>query len=243
MPPNQPYPQYPSQPGMPPQNVGMPMSMQKKHHSWGLIISLICFIFISIGALGFGIWAYAGMADYKGNSDQKAAAAVEIAVQKEASRKDAEFVEKEKEPLTKYLGPSAFGTLDISYPKTWSAFVTEVTQSGTPVDGYFHPNFVPGIQGGTAFALRVVVTAQSYEQELGQFDGQVTAGKVKVSPFRAKNVDSVTGSRVDGEIVFGKQGSIILLPLRDKTLKIYTESQQYMNDFNNIILPNLKFVP
>jgi len=36
---------------------------------------------------------------------------------------------------------------------------------------------------------------------------------------------------------------MILLPLRDKTLKISTESQQFVGDFDNIILANLKFVP
>lgn len=242
MPPNQ-YPQYPQMPPNLPNNVGVPASMQKKHHAWGLIIMLVLVVMIALGLAGFGFWAYGSMLDYKNNSDQKSAAAVEIAVQQEGTRKDAEFTEREKEPLKKYLGPSAFGTLEISYPKTWSAYVVEEPRGGVPLDGYFHPNFVPSTQGGTAFALRVQVTSVTYDQELNQFDGLVQTGDVRVSPYAPKNVAGVTGSRIDGELTPGKQGSMILLPLRDKTIKIYSESQQFMGDFNSFILANLKFVP
>jgi hypothetical protein len=243
MPPNQPYQPYaPPQGAMPP-NPGMMPPRSAKTRPWGLIVPLVVSIVLFIAALGFGVWAFAGRADYKNNSDKKAADAVAIAVQQESTRKDKEFVEKEKNPLKKYLGPAAFGTLDISYPKTWAAFVTETDKGSTPVDGYFHPNFVPGLQSGTAFALRVAVTSQSYDQEMKQFESKVKSGKVRISAFAAKNVAGVTGSRVDGEINAGQQGTMILLPLRDRTIKLSTESQQFMNDFNTIILENLKFVP
>lgn len=221
----------------------MPSNNTKRPRSLGMIIALAVVTLLFFGALGFGIWAYMSRADYKNNSDKKAAAAAEIAVQKESSRKDAEFVEKEKNPLQIYAGPAAFGTLDISYPKTWSAFVTESDKANIPIDGYFHPNFVPGVNSGTAFALRLQVTSQPYDQEMKQFDGKVKAGKVKISAFSAKNVAGVTGSRVEGEINTGQQGVMILLPLRDRTIKLSTESQQFVGDFNSIILENLKFVP
>jgi hypothetical protein len=53
----------------------------------------------------------------------------------------------------------------------------------------------------------------------------------------------VVGSRIDGEINLGQKDSMILLPVRDKTIKISTESQEFMGDFNDIVLANLKFVP
>ncbi len=52
--------------------------------------------------------------------------------------KDNEFIVREKQPLQTYTGPSAFGSISVKYPKTWSAYVDE-TNSSTPVDGYFHP--------------------------------------------------------------------------------------------------------
>lgn len=215
----------------------------KKRQGLGLIVPLVLSVILLLASLGFGIWAFTSRADYKNNSDKKSADAVALAVQRESSRKDKEFVEKEKLPLKKYLGPAAFGTLEISYPKTWSAFITELDKGSTPVDGYFHPNFVPGLQSGTAFALRMQVTSQAYDQEMKQFETKGKTGKVKITAYSPKNVAGVVGARVDGEISTGHQGTMILLPLRDKTIKIYTESQQFVGDFNSIILENLKFIP
>lgn len=209
---------------------------------------LIAFIFtllLFFGAAGFGFWAFSEKQDYKENSDQKAAAAVKIAKEETSTAKDKEFFEKEKNPLQTYQGPPAYGSLDIQYPKTWGAYVVEqnVNASSIPVDGYLHPNFVPGLQSGTNFALRVQVISTAYDQLLKQFENATKLGKVKVSPYSAPNVKTVVGSRIDGEFATGKQGSVVLLPLRDKTLKIWTEANQFTGDFNNIILPNLKFVP
>ncbi len=236
---NQPFQPYPTPAGHPAQ---MP-AKHKKAGSLGLIVALVLFILLFLGAASFGLWAYASRQDYKANSDQKSAKAVEIAIQQESTRKDNEFLEKEKNPLKTYQGPAAYGSLSINYPKTWGAYVVEADRAAMPVDGYFHPNFVPGVQSQTAFALRVQVSSQSYEQEMKQFDGKVKSGKVTVTPFVAKNVPGVTGARVDGEINQGQKNSMILLPIRDKTIKISTESQQFIGDFNNIILANLKFVP
>ncbi|HSX23913.1 MAG TPA: hypothetical protein VLE74_02320 [Candidatus Saccharimonadales bacterium] len=215
----------------------------KKHHPWGLIIALTLVSLLFLGAAGFGLWAFTSRQDYKDHSDKKAAEASAAAVKKEDVKKEADFLEREKNPLKLYEGPEAFGSIKISYPKTWGAYVVEQDRATLPIDGYFHPVFVPGVQSGTAFALRVQVTSQAYDTELKQFENKIKTGKVKLSPFVAKNVPGVTGSRLEGEINNGQKDVMILLPLRDKTLKISSESPEYVGDLDNIILPNLKFVP
>ncbi len=238
--PDQQYQQYAQPPGMPPL---MPANSAKRHHPWGLIISLILFILLFLAATGFGLWAFTGRQQYKNDSDKISAKAVEAAIQQEDSKKDNEFTEKEKNPLKSYQGPETYGSLDISYPKTWAAYIIQTDRATIPVDGYLHPNYVPGVGSGTAYALRVQVTSQSYEQEMKQFEGKVKAGKVTVSAYAPKNVSGVSGSRVDGEINTGQKDSMVVLPLRDKTIKISTESQEFVKDFDTIILANLKFVP
>jgi hypothetical protein len=220
-------------------------SQQKTGHriNWWMISFILVFLLL-LGATGFGAWAYMGRQDYKVNSDKKVSMAVEIAKKQEATTKDNEFLEKEKLPLKTYSGPEAYGSVHIEYPKTWSAYVNEVSgQSSLPVDGYFQPGFVPGIQSGASFALRVQVTSTAYDQELKKFDSYVKTGKAKVIPFTAPKVTSVAGTRVDGQIDQNTQGSIVLFPMRDKTLKVWTESSQFLNDFNTNILPNVTFVP
>ncbi len=236
---NQPFQSYPV--SAEPQALSAKTKKSKK--SLILLLALIVCVLLLLGALGFGLWAYNSQQDYKNNSDKKSEAAVTIAVEKESTRKDNEFTEKEKNPFKTYLGPAAFGSIEIQYPKTWSAFVIETDKGAKPINGFFHPGFVPDTLGQTAFALRLEVTNQSFEQEMKQFESKVKAGKVTVSPYSAKNVPGTPGARVSGEISQDKQGTIILLPSRDKTIKIYTESQQFVGDFDNIILANLKFVP
>jgi hypothetical protein len=202
-----------------------------------ITLILLCF------ATGFGIWAFAGRQDYKDNVDKKIATAVTVAEAETATTIDNEFAEKEKSPLKSYSGPSTYGSIKFQYPKTWSGYVTEGTGS-QPLAGYFHPDVVPGVQTkDITYALRIEVINQAYDQVLKSFDSKVKSGAIKASTFAPASVANVAGVRLDGEIETKLNGSMVLLQLRDKTIKIWTESTQYTNDFNNNILPNLTFVP
>jgi hypothetical protein len=221
----------------------MQPASQRRHSNLLLIILLVVFILLFIGALVFGIWAYGGMQDYKKNVDPKIAAAVSIAHKQTASAKDKEFVEKYKNPLEEYNGPATLGSIKLQYPRTWSAYVDEKGAGAVQLDGFLHPGFVPGVNSGTAFALRIEVVNQPFANQMKQFDAKVKSGTLKVSPYVPKQVPSVLGARVEGEINTGQRNTMVLLPLRDKTLKISTQSTQFLGDFDNTIMPNLKFVP
>lgn len=218
-------------------------SQQQSRGSKLWLVLFIITLILFLGAAGFGAWAFTERQDYKDNSDQKSAAAVKAAREELAAVKDAEFAEQEKSPLTAYNGPAALGSVGVHYPKTWSAYVEEAGNGNTPLDGYLHPNFVPGTRVGIAYALRIQIVENDYSEELKKFDSDVKEGKVKVSPYVAKAVPDSKGARVDGEIDNEIQGSMILLPVRDKTLKIWTEAEQFKKDFNEIILPSLNFTP
>jgi hypothetical protein len=209
--------------------------------SW--LIAFIVTLLITLIALGFGIWAFSGRQEYKNKVDEKIAIAVVDAETANSLKKDAEFAEKEKNPLRTYTGPATYGSLSISYPKTWSAYVDETAKSNLPLSGVLNPSFVPGLQSNLPVALRFTVSSSNYSSVVKTFDSLVKAGKIKVTPYKADKVPNVIGVRLDGEILTGKQGSMIIVPLRDKTLQVWTESPQFVPDFNTIILPNLVFVP
>ncbi len=214
-----------------------------KSRGHALLIPLVVLALLLLVALGFGAWAYMERQDYKNNVDSKIKDAVAVAVQQESSRKDNEFLEKEKSPYKSYKGPDTFGTVSIKYPKTWSAYVIEKSSSTTPISGYFHSPYVPDVQGQTAFALRLEVINRAYDQELKTLDSKAKSGKVRISAYKAKNVSGVTGVRIVGEIDNGKTSTMVLLPLRDKTLKIWTESTTFVKDLDSIILATLTFTP
>ncbi len=243
MPPNNPYQQgaYPPGPQAPYQAAGQPKPHKFRINVW--LVATILASLLAVVFIGLFVWAWGERQSYKYDVDQKIAAAVEVAKQETASAKDAEFVEREKEPLKSYRGPSQFGSLAVKYPKTWGAYINEKPSGATNLDGYLHPDFVPGVDPSYSIALRFQVINKAYEAELQQFDAYIKQGSVQVSPYRAAQVPDVLGSRIDGEVVPKKRGSMVLIPLRDKTLKVWTESEDKVKDFNDIILANLSFVP
>ncbi len=209
----------------------------------GLLIPLILSVTFLLFAIAFGFWAFASRQDYKANVDEKIATAVEIAKKQTVAEKDNEFIEREKNPLKEYAGPSSFGSVKIKYPKTWGGYVDEQGNGSVAIDAYFHPNFVPGVASDASYALRLQVVNRTFDEEARGFDSDVKQGKTTAKPYVAVNVPNSIGLRFDGEIGSKKQGTLILIKMRDKTLKIWTEADQYKKDFTENVLANLTFSP
>ena len=210
-----------------------------------LLVSLITSVVLVVGFAAFGVWAFMGRQDYKNNSDKKAAAA-STQTKEQTQKEDAvQYAEQSKNPLKTHVGPDAFGSVTIQYPKTWSAYVTEHNNnSGVPMNDYFHPDVVQDTSNVTnAYALRVQIVNNTYSQVMAQYQGLAVAKKVTVTPYKLPRVPSVVGSRVGGQIAAQKQGIVVVLPLRNVTLEISTESKDFESDFNTFILPNLSFSP
>lgn len=219
----------------------------------GLAISLAGTVFLLIVAIIFGAWAFSSRQDYKDNVDTKINAAVTVAKQQESSLKDKQFAEEEKNPLKAYNGPEAYGSLMLDYPKTWSGYVSEsgnsggTGASGSILDGYFYPGVVPSIGNQSSiFALRFQVLGQSYSQVVSDLSNLTQAkNPPTVTPYSLPKVPSVVGVKVTGTLPSSikKTGTMVILPVRSQTLEIWTEGDQFTNDFNNIILPNVTFSP
>jgi hypothetical protein len=208
------------------------------------LISLIVSIVFLVGAIGFGTWAFMSRQDYKNNSDQKAAkAAAESKTATEAA--DAiKYAEEAKNPLKTHKSPDQFGGVTLQYPKTWSAYVDEGRGGNTPVDNYFHPDIVPSTDNkAAAYALRIQVVEQAYSSVVDSFKSAVNGGKLAASPYALPKVPDIVGTRLTGEVRNDRQGSLIILPMRNLTLKIWTEAPEHLPDFDNIILANLTFSP
>lgn len=209
-----------------------------------LLIPLILMVVFFFGAAGFGIWAFTSRADYKNNSDQKSAAAASAAAEAQKSADAAKYAEEIKQPYDSYIGPAAFGNITVNYPKTWSAYVVENDRGSTPVSGYFNPKTVPSITDTDSnFALRVELVTSTYQSVLDSFKPRLDKGVATIQPYTLTKVPSVVGSRIEGQITERKQGTMIVMPLRNMTLKIWTESNDFKGDLDTHILPNLSFVP
>lgn len=218
--------------------------MKKLNQNGSLVAPLaICGTLLVI-ALAFGAWAFMGRQDYKNNSEEKTAAAVKVAVKEEAAKKDAEFAEAQKSPLKTFLSNSeTIGNLSFKYPKSWSAHAESRETNGTIFSAYFYPDVIPSLTD-TSFPLRVEVEDNSYSDELASYNSSgVQAGTLTATAFRAEKVPGVLGTKLTGTLTQEKEGTMVLLPLRDKTIKIWTENNDYLADFNDSILPSINFAP
>lgn len=231
-------PQAPQVPPVPPVQTSKPAGNSK-----ALLIILIVFVVLALAAGGFAFWAYSGRQDYKNNVDQKVSAAVDTAVKQESDRKDAEFVDKEKQPFKTYTTPEPTGSIKITYPKTWSGYTNEDTKGNTLVDAYWHPDIVPGPGSNVAYALRLEVVNKAYADEIKSLDNLVKTGAIKVVPYSPKNVPKTVAVMVTGQVTKDKDTTMIIFPLRDKTVKLYTQSPDYVKDYKDTILDKLTFVP
>lgn len=254
MQPNNPNPYYPPrEPVVPvtqPMNSGQPNfgGLPKSGPAWGWIVTTTLLVVVLLGALGFGLWAFSERQDYKNNSDKKAAAAVEVAKKQTTEENNKKFAEELKNPLKTYTGPEAYGSVIVQYPKTWSGYITTGTSgSGAAVDAYFHPDVIPPLGAGennqSAVALRVQVLNQPYDQAMLTFKAQVDAGTLSATPYALPKMPEQVGTMFKGAITQYLSGTQIVLPLRDKTIIISTDTDQYLPDFNNYILPNVTFEP
>lgn len=210
-----------------------------------LLVPLVLMILLFAGATGFGIWAFNSRQDYKNNSDQKAAVAVDAAVEEADANAAALYAEREKQPYDTFTGDPKYGTVRVQYPKTWSAYVVQTERDSNPIRGYFYPNIVPDVSNQqNAFALRVEMSQTNYDQSIRQYASMIEQGKATIAPVTLAKVPGVVGSRVEGQITSTKQGTMVIFPIRNMTLKVWTEdNQNFRADFDAHILPNLEFAP
>lgn len=220
-----------------------------KHDQNGSVVSLGVIIFLVVGliiSLVFAGWAFSSRQEYKNNADKKTAVAVEAAKKVQADELQKAFAEQEKLPIKTYRGSVTYGTVTYDYPKTWSAYVDE-SASSQLINGYFYPGILPSLQSKTAYALRVELVSSDYASILTKYDSQIKAGGLKASAYTPPKMVGVTnvqpGTRLDGALDPSTNGSMVIIKVRDKTLQVYTQSNDFLNDFNNIVLTSLSFAP
>lgn len=234
---------------MNPQQTGGPVSFSSSSGGRGSVLTTVVLAVLLVAALVFGGWAFSKMSHYKNDADRIAAAAVDKAKKDQALQLQQQFEQQNKSPFKTFHGSPTYGSITFDYPKTWSAYV-DSSNSSEPINGYFHPDVVPGTQSKTAFALRVELVNQDYFQVMQQFSSYITQGNITAKAFVPPKMQGVSnvvpGSYLSGQINNQDQtqrGNMLIMKVRDKTLEIYSESASFANDFNNTVLASLTFAP
>lgn len=204
----------------------------------GLLIANITLIVVVIGLGSVMIWALMNYYDQKDNVDQKIAAAVETAKTEQAEADEKEFIEREKEPYRDFVGPADLGGVTFKYPKTWSVYTA--SNRGRGFEAYLQPGVVHDVNSDRPYATRVSIETTPYEDVIEDYEKDVEDGLLK---SRQVTINEFEGNRLDGQFSDTVEGSMVIFKVRDKTLRVYTESPNFRKDFNDIILKTLSFNP
>jgi hypothetical protein len=201
-----------------------------------IILNVVLAVLL-LSVSGFAIWAFMQYQDYKNNVDPKLSAAAEQAKATQQKQDNAAFLEQEKQPTRTLVGPEELGAVTLDYPKTWSVYIGN-NGTGSTYEAYLYPGAVPPLNSNTAYALRVSVVSMSYDSVMAVLANGIKTGDLKTSPVTAASTDGV---RFDGKLSQTTQGTMVVFKVRDKTLKVYTETTAFQGDFDKIVLPSLKF--
>lgn len=213
------------------------------HKEGGYITgAMVVSIIFGLLALVFGsvmIWALVNYNDQKNNVEQKIENAQKAAIIKQKAIDLKDFEEKEKDPLSEFVGPVDLGRVNFKYPKTWSVYVASDGIKSGGYQAYLHPGVVPPTaSGNNKFALQVSIVSQAYDQVLQQYSGQVKQGALRSSAITANGFNA---QRFDGKISKDVDGSVVVFKIRDKTLILKTDSTAFVPDFDDKIIKTINF--
>lgn len=204
-----------------------------------LLVGCILLGILAAGLAGGFIWAYSSFTDQRDNVQAKVNEAVDEAKKTQRTNDEKEFTERLKEPYEQLVGPDDLGRVTFNYPKTWSVYVAR-DGSNNQFEAYLYPKSVPAVNTTTAYAARILITPQSYENSLRTYEALVKRGDLKSSPITISNF---TGVRLDGKFSNSRNGAAVVFKVRDKTLTVVTDASTYLGDFNDVILKSLNFNP
>lgn len=203
-----------------------------------MVVPLIMSVILTIILGFFSVKYYNDFKTQKTEVDAIVAQAVESATAQQADELNADFEQRLKSPHEKYTAASEFNAVAVTYPRTWSSYVETSDSGGTALDGYFHPGTVPGATSGQKYALRLTLERADYAETVDDWQRDVESGELKAN---AITVNGIRGIKLSGLLDKDTTGVMVILPIRDKVLLIWTESNLYEDDFNQIIIPKLKF--
>jgi len=195
-----------------------------------VIIGLSVF---TVAFAGLSVWAYVNYMDQKNNVDAKINSAVADAEKKLGDDLEKKFIEREKEPLKSFTGPSDYGTLSFKYPKTWSLYVSNDGTKDNGYEAFFSPGAVPSVDASTSrYALHVAIVDDTYEDVLDDYENLVKKGDLKTSATKANGQN---GTRLDGSFSKDIRGAAVIYKIRGQTAIIQTDADTFKGDFDALI--------
>ncbi len=158
-----------------------------------------------------------------------------------AAQKKADIAEYNKATVSStrtYTAPVVHGSFQITYPKAWNLSVD--SSSSVPVDGLVDPAYVNLVS--PEHALKFSLQDKSFENVKKDYDDFVQKGAKRTEV----TVSGIKGYQYVGKInEEAKQavGTVTIVPLRDKTMLLQTDSNELYADAYKQMVETAKLIP
>ncbi|MBQ6414320.1 hypothetical protein IJI28_01725 [Candidatus Saccharibacteria bacterium] len=222
------------------QQVNVLPKQKKSHIELIKTIVIIIISLIAVTFIGLFIWMSSEYNYANNNLQEEVGKAVALAKDEQASKDEAEFLEREKYPYKTFSGPVDYGQLTFEYPKTWSVYIAAAATKGGDFNAYFNPIQVDAVGKDTINALRVTIQDKSFENVTAQYQRELDRKDAKLT-MEAITVNEAPANRYTGTIPgTDLSGYIVIFKIRDKTVIMQTDSVLFKDDFDKL-LETVKF--
>lgn len=205
----------------------------------GWMIAAICGISLFLVASALGVWIWMQYIEKKTDVDGQISLAVAEAVKKQSEEDEAKFQEAYKNPKIEFASPSEYGRVSFMYPKTWSVFIERDGSDRGDYKAYLHPVSVPPIsKKDSRYALRLEIVNRNFDDVLRQYDPQLKKGELKSS---TPEYNGRVTTRLDGAFSKELRGAVVLMRVRDKTIRLSTDADTFKPDFE-ALLQTVKYI-
>ena len=161
--------------------------------------------------------------------------AIEVA---EGRRKQAEYdqgqcLEQAKSQRIEFVGPTEYGRVSFLYPKIWSVYIANDGSDRGDYKAYLHPVSVPSTTNKSSrFALRLEIINKNMDTVLNDYQSRLKKGELTSS---STEFNGISATRIDGTFEKELRGSVVLMKVRDKTIRFSTDADTFKPDFQTIL--------
>ena len=197
------------------------------------MVGTISFLILFLIAGSLAIWAYMQYSHEKSNVDSKVAIEVAKGKSEQAESDQKKFSEEAKNPRIEFVGPSEYGRVSFMYPRTWSVYIENDGSNRGDYKAYLNPVAVPSASNkASRFALRLEIINKNLDTVLNDYQSRLKKGELTSS---STEFNGISATRIDGTFEKELRGSVVLMKVRDKTIRFSTDADTFKPDFQTIL--------
>ena len=205
----------------------------------GWMIAAIGFIVLFLVAGALAVWAYLSYDTAKTDVEGQIQTAVTEAKREQSDADYVKYQEESKNPRLEFVGPTEYGRVSFMYPRTWSVYVDNDASDRQDYTAYLHPVSVPPVSNKESrYAMRLEILNEDYDKVVQGYADRLKKGELTSS---TPEFNGNASTRFDGAFTKELRGSVVLMRVRDKTIRLSTDADVFKPDFE-AVLETIKFV-